>query len=221
MRPHIGDIGSHICIFMICRYSISYVFILVNYFFMNILLRLTNYISRYAPSEKKVIGYLEKKNYAEPRQILIDNGYDESMMCDIWIRSYISLGKWKREISLKLRKKEFPKEMILQKMEQYDADIHDWEGTKPHIINQIRTLEQRGKSHRMIISLIISRYSYFRDEIQELLWDSNDSDNLQKEVQKYKNRYNIEDKKIREKMIASLLRKWFRYSDIKATITEL
>ena len=111
--------------------------------------------------------------------------------------------------------------MILQKMEQYDADIHDWEGTKPHIINQIRTLEQRGKSHRMIVSLLTSRYSYFRDEIQELLWGSDDSDNLQKEVQKYKNRYNIEDKKIRENMIASLLRKWFTYSDIKVAISEL
>lgn len=59
--------------------------------------------------------------------------------------------------------------MILSKLEQYDTDIHDWEANKAHILNQIHTLEQRGKSRRMIISLIISRYSYFRDEIQELL----------------------------------------------------
>lgn len=187
---------------------------------MNLALRLANYISRYAPSECKVVGYLQKKNYPEPKKLLIENGYDESMMCDIWMRSFVSLGKWKREMSLKLQKKEFPKDMILQKIEQYSIDINDWEATKPHIMNQIRILEQRGKSRRMIFSLLISRYSYFRDEIQALLWDSDDSDNLQKEVQKYKNRYNIWDKKIREKLIASLLRKWFAYSDIKNAILD-
>lgn len=108
---------------------------------------------------------------------------------------------------MKLQKKEFPKEMILEKLELFDRDIHDWESNKNAIINQINTLEQRGKSRRMIVSLMISRYTYFRDEIQEFLAESDDSDNLEKEVQKYKNRYNIEDKKIREKMIASLLRK--------------
>lgn len=186
---------------------------------MNITLRLANYISRYAPSRRKVMGYLEKKNCPEPIHLLREHGYDESMMCDMWMRSFVALGKWKREMSIKLQKKEFPKEMILQKIEQYDTDIHDWEGNKDSILNQIRTLEQRGKSRRMISSLIVSRYSYFRDEIQELLWDSDDSGNLWKEVQKYKNRYNIEDKKIREKMIASLLRKWFSYSDIKNQLT--
>ena len=65
---------------------------------------------------------------------------------------------------------------------------------------------------------LTGKYPYFRDEITELLTDQNDSDNLAKEVQKYRNRYNTEDKKIREKMIASLLRKGFSYSDIKKAI---
>lgn len=186
---------------------------------MNITLRLANYISRYAPSRRKIINYLEKKNTPNIVQLLTENSYDESMMCDMWMRSFVSLGKWKREMSMKLQKKEFPKEMILQKIEEYTTDIHDWNSNRDSIMNQIRTLEQRGKSRRMISSLIVSKYSYFRDEIQELLWDSDDSDNLEKEVQKYKNRYNIWDKKIREKMIASLLRKWFSYSDIKNHIT--
>lgn len=116
-------------------------------------------------------------------------------------------------------KKEFPKEMILEKIESFDTEIHDWEGNKLSIMNQIQTLEQRGKSRRMISSLLISRYSYFRNEISELLSANDDIENLQKEVQKYKNRYTIEDKKIREKMIASLLRKGFSYSDIKTAIS--
>jgi hypothetical protein len=75
------------------------------------------------------------------------------------------------------------------------------------VIHQIRTLQQRGKSRRIIGMQIVGKYPYFRDDITELLTDQNDSDNLIKEVQKYRNRYNTDDKKIREKMIASLLRK--------------
>lgn len=116
---------------------------------------------------------------------------------------------------MKLIKKEFPKEMILEKLEIFDQEIHDWETNKLSIMNQIHSLEQRGKSRRMIASLLISRYPYFRDEITELLIETTDTDNLQKEVQKYKNRYNIEDNEVytlenrknHEKIIVSLLRK--------------
>ncbi len=185
---------------------------------MNISLRLANYISRYAPSRKKVTAYLEKKNCQNPAQLLADNGYDESMMADMWMRSFVSLGKGKREMSTKLMKKEFPKDLILEKIEAFDTEIHDWETHRSSIIHQIQTLEQRGKSRRIISMQLTGKYSYFRDEITELLTDQNDTDNLTKEVQKYKNRYNIDDKKIREKMIASLLRKGFSYSDIKVAI---
>ena len=108
--------------------------------------------------------------------------------------------------------------MITEKIEVFDSEIHDWETHRSVIIHQIQTLEQRGKSRRIIAMQITGKYPYFRDEITELLTDQNDTDNLQKEVQKYKNRYNIEDKKIREKMITSLLRKWFSYNDIKKAI---
>jgi SOS response regulatory protein OraA/RecX len=185
---------------------------------MNISLRLANYISRYAPSRKRVTAYLEKKNCQNPRELLSDNGYDESMMVDMWMRSFISLGKGKREMSTKLMKKEFPKEMILEKIEIFETEIHDWEMHRSSVIHQIRTLEQQCKSRRIIGMQIVGKYPYFRDEITELLTDQDDSDNLIKEVQKYRNRYNTDDKKIREKMIASLLRKWFSYSDIKKAI---
>lgn len=186
---------------------------------MNLTLRLANYISRYAPSRKKVISYLEKKKCLDPAGLLEQNGYDESLMADMWMRSFLALGKWKREITLKLQKKEFPKDIITHKIDIFTSEILDWEANRLSILNQIQTLEQRGKSRRSILSLLISRYSYFRDEITELLDQKDDIDNLAKEVQKYRYRYNTDDKKIREKMIASLLRKWFSYSDIKSAIS--
>jgi SOS response regulatory protein OraA/RecX len=45
-----------------------------------------------------------------------------------------------------------------------------------------------------------------------------DDESLQKEVQKYKNRYNLSDPKEVQKFYAALLRKGFNYSDIKNAI---
>ncbi len=109
--------------------------------------------------------------------------------------------------------------MILEKIEAFDSEIHDWEMHRSSVMHQVATLEQRGKSRRIIAMQITGKYPYFQDEIAELLIDQNDTENIWKEVQKYRNRYNIEDKKIREKMIASLLRKGFSYSDIKKAIS--
>lgn len=185
---------------------------------MNITLRLANYLSRYAPSKTKVLQYLQTKNIENPLGLLTENGYDESMMCDMWMRSFVTIGKWKQEIKLKLLKKQFPKEMIAEKLELFDTEIIDWENHSSSIQHQIQTLINRWKSTRIIQSTITAKYPYFKDEISELFTEKDDSENLEKEVQKYKNRYDISDKKIQEKMIASLLRKWFHYSDIKNLI---
>ncbi len=186
---------------------------------MNITLRLANYISRYAPSRKKVTTYLTRKNCLNPSQLLSDTGYDESMMADMWMRSFVSLGKWQREMSTKLMKKEFPKDMILEKIEMFDAEIHDWDSHRSSIIHQIRTLEQRGKAKKIIEMNLLGKYPYFRDQIREILIDTIDTDAIQKEVQKYKNKYNTKDPKEKQKYYGALLRKWFSYADIKNTLS--
>ncbi len=188
---------------------------------MNLNLRLANYISRYAPSKRRVLAYLDKKQCLDPSSLLEKMGYDESMMCDIWMRSLLTCGKWKNEIRLKLQKKEFPRDLIVEKLDFFDTEIHDWESNRLSILHQIQTLEQRGKSRRIILTTLISRYSYFRDEITELLSETNDADNLQKEVQKYKNKYNIQDPKEKQKFYAALIRKWFDYHDIKNSIANI
>ncbi len=188
---------------------------------MDLNLRLANYISRYAPSKKKVLAYLDKKNCSDSLQVLDWSGYDESIMCDIWMRSWIALGKWKQEIQLKLQKKEFPQDLIREKLDLFDTEIHDWDNNRTAILYQIQTLEHRGKSRRIILSTLVSKYSYFRDEITELLSESDDTANLQKEVQKYKNKYNLLDSKEKQKFYAALMRKGFSYSDIKHSIAEV
>lgn len=60
---------------------------------MNIHLRLANYISRYAPSRAKIGEYLAKKNIQNPDTILAEIGYNEDMMLDAWMRTFINTGK--------------------------------------------------------------------------------------------------------------------------------
>ena len=36
------------------------------------------------------MGYLIKKNVHNSEQLLLDVGYDESIMCEIWIKSFIA-----------------------------------------------------------------------------------------------------------------------------------
>ena len=62
---------------------------------------------------------------------------------------------------------------------------------------------------------IIGQYPYFREYIQEFVKTLDSDFALKKEVQKYRNRYTVENPKEREKVIVSLMRKGFRYSDIQ------
>jgi SOS response regulatory protein OraA/RecX len=65
---------------------------------------------------------------------------------------------------------------------------------------------------------LLGKYPYFASEIKETLSCMDDMDSLKKEVQKYKNRYTVMDKKTQEKCINSLLRKGFSYQKIKSEL---
>ena len=158
---------------------------------MNIRLRLANYITRYAPSRRKISAYLTKKKYETIPELLSEIGYDEELMIDIWMRSLLSTGKGRREIITKLSKKEFPKDLIEEKVTLAEEDIMDWESNRVWIEYQINSLLARGKSLRIIAMTLAGKYPYFRDEIREYVESLDDSDSLAREVQKYKNKYNI------------------------------
>ena len=143
---------------------------------MNIQLRLANYITRYAPSRKKVTAYLTKKKIENIDLLLEESGYDESLLCDMWMRSFMALGKGEREIRQKLYKKEFPKEMIEKKITNFNEEIVDWSSHASQIELQMQSFLARGKSLRIISMELVGKYPYFRDEILELLELLDDTD---------------------------------------------
>ena len=72
---------------------------------MNLTLRVANYMSRYAPSRAKISEYLTKKKCVDIDVFLSEINYDERLMIQMWMRTFLSLSKGKREIEMKLQKK--------------------------------------------------------------------------------------------------------------------
>ncbi len=176
-------------------------------------------MARYAPSEKKLRSYLEKKKYSgNIGEFLWEIGYSEDMMLDMWIRSFLTNGKWEREIIMKLLKKEFPKEKVLEKIEWIEQEIKDWETHKNNIESQIQNLLKKWKSKMMIKVILWGKYPYFRDQIGEILLENSDDFGLEKEVEKYRKKYNLQDRWQEQKFYNAIMRKGFRYEEIKNTI---
>lgn len=185
---------------------------------MDIKNRILEYIARYAPSREKITAYLRKKKVSDIETLLESIWYDEELMIELWMKTFLALGRWEREISMKLRLKGFRKEDIVRAIESYSTELHNWEEYEWIISLQIDSLSRKGKSKQMIYSLLRGRYPYFRDEIEELLEEMSDEVSLEKEVQKYKNKYNLSDPKDKQKCIAALIRKWYRYEDIRESL---
>ncbi len=112
-------------------------------------------------------------------------------------------------------KKDFPKEVIASVYAEFSEEVHDWEVNRQAVELQIRTLDGRGKSKQAISSVLSSKYPYFRDEIRALLEGNSDDVALEREIEKYRTRYDMSDPKEKQKFYAAILRKGFKYDDIK------
>lgn len=175
-------------------------------------------MTRYAPSKKKVVTYLSKKNVWNIEEVLIETGYNEDIMCDMWLRSFMAIGIWKRDIFQKLYKKEFPVDMIEKKLEYNDDQITDWDLHKQVIINQMSILLERWKSVKVVTYTFVAKYPYFRNHIMDYLENYDDLSWLKKDIDKYKKKYNCNIPAQQQKLIQALLRKGFEYSKIREVL---
>lgn len=86
---------------------------------MNIYARASHYMARYAPSKNRFLAYLEKKNVSYPDEILTTIGYNEDVMLDAWMRTFINTGRPIFDIKIKLLNKKFEREDIEKKIEAF------------------------------------------------------------------------------------------------------
>lgn len=183
---------------------------------MNLIHRVSHYISRYAPSEKKLTEYISKKKPTlDIPKFLWELGYDETLMVDMWISTFLALGIGLWDMKMKLYKKRFPKILIESKLIENSSRIEDWSTHEQSIWGKIDDLLKKWKSIQIIQILLVGKYPYFRDNIKELLLWKSDLLWLEKDIEKYMKKYNISDPSERQKLYLALQRKWFSYSDIK------
>ncbi len=184
---------------------------------MNTLQKIQNYINRYAPSEKKIKEYLSRKNHTwDISATLKELWYNESLMCDLWIRTFIVSHKWKQEMKEKLMKKWFHKDLIEEKLESSIEEIEDWKNYEDEIKRKIEDSLNRGKSRMVIEWILIRKYPYFKNEIRQCMEWKMDTLWLEKEITKYLSKYDISDFKQKAKFYAALERKWFHYKNIRS-----
>lgn len=68
----------------------------------------------------------------------------------------------------------------------------------------------------MILAMELKRkYPYFSDEITQILEEKTDKYSLETILEKYLKKYNINDSKEKQKLIQAMMRRGFRYDEIK------
>ena len=99
--------------------------------------------------------------------------------------------------------------MIETKIAQSLVETRDWKNYEKTVQHQIQTLIQRGKSKALIRMTLIQKYPYFRDEIGGCIDVLDDDSSIQREFEKYKNKYDIRVPAEKQKLLSALMRKGF------------
>ena len=115
----------------------------------------------------------------------------------------------------KLLLKWFPKEKIFEKIEEFRSEITDWHNIRSNLVRILQNKLDRGKSLTILRAEFLQKYPYCKEEILELLSDYDDLSGLKKEIEKYTRKYNLKIPSEKQKFYAAILRKWFRYDDVK------
>jgi SOS response regulatory protein OraA/RecX len=116
----------------------------------------------------------------------------------------------------KLMKKWFQKDLIEEKLHSSSEEIEYWENYEDEIKRKIEDSLAKGKSLMVIELLLTRKYPYFKKEIRESMEWKRDTLWLEKEIQRYRSKYDISDFKQKAKFYAALERKWFHYKEIQS-----
>ncbi|PID83940.1 hypothetical protein CSB09_03425 [Candidatus Gracilibacteria bacterium] len=182
---------------------------------MNIQSKVKNYITRYAPSYKRLLTYLEKKKVNHPEKFIVQMGYDEAIMLDAWMNTFINQGKSISQITVKLMTKEFTKESIAQGIQKYESTLKDWDQYEKYIVQKIETYLYRKKSQKEIYITLCREYPYFSEQMKDLLDSYDDSKSLRFYMQKYAKKYDMNTFEGKNKYFQALMRRGFSYQRIQ------
>lgn len=182
------------------------------------------YYFRYYPSNKRLEQkLLEKSDNIELTKTVIDSIFHlllEDKILPAKIDNYIYRNKNYRYIEQKMREKLFPMEKVTEYLEKYRSS---WESLlkDDFLERKIKIFKQKGKSNTYIINKFWET-KLDREKLEKMLEWYWDDEALKKELDKILSRstkVNLESYEWKQKVVEKLIRKGFKYGDIKKLLT--
>ena len=172
------------------------------------------YAMRYFPSLRKLRESLQKKSFnntALVDEVMKEMGeyISEERTVDGLVRSYIEQSKTRPYIEQKLKLKKFGEEIIISTLESYRDSFTSWTSYESTITRKMDDYLGKNKSKRYIIGTLIQKYPNFKNEITELLNGASpdETESIQRELAKLSGKYDVTDKKDRQKIMQKLCTK--------------
>ena len=185
------------------------------------------YAMRYFPSLRKLRESLQKKSFnntALVDEVMKEMGeyISEERTVDGLVRSYIEQSKTRPYIEQKLKLKKFGEEIIISTLESYRDSFTSWTSYESTITRKMNDYLGKNKSKRYIIGTLIQKYPNFKNEITELLNGASpdETESIQRELAKLSGKYDVTDKKDRQKIMQKLCTKWFPYDAVKKVMKD-
>lgn len=187
--------------------------------------KLTNYaawyVLRYMPSRAKLQSALMKKsdnNETLVTEVMteMERYIHEDRTVEGLVRMWIERGKTEQYIRMKLREKLFDSDVVERILGEYSENISSFATYEKVVEQRISVLLARGKSRGFILGTLRREYPRFHEEIEQKLSDSSsgDTESLTLWLEKLSHKHDFHERTGRQKAIASLLQKGFRYDDI-------
>ncbi len=184
------------------------------------------YYFRYYPSNKRLEQkLLEKSDNTELTKTVIDSIFHlllEEKILPAKIDNYIYRNKNYRYIEQKMREKLFPMEKVAEYLEKYRST---WESLlkDDFLQRKIKIFKQKGKSNTYIMNKLWET-KLDREKLEKMLEWQRDDEALKKELEKILSRstkINLESYEWKQKVVEKLIRKWFKYGDIKKRLRNI
>ena len=178
------------------------------------------YYFRYYPSNKRLEQkLLEKSDNTELTKTVIDSIFHlllEDKILPAKIDNYIYRNKNYRYIEQKMREKLFPMDKVWEYLEKYRSS---WESLlkDDFLERKIKIFKQKGKSNTYIMNKLWET-KLDREKLEKMLDWYSDNDALKKELEKIVSRstkINLESYEWKQKVVEKLIRKGFKYGDVK------
>lgn len=146
----------------------------------------------------------------------------EERTVDGLVRMYAEQSKTRPYIEQKLKLKKFGEDIIATTLDSYQESFISWPAYEQVINRKMTDYIRKNKSRKYIAGILIQKYPNFKNEITALLDEffPDEIGAVQEEFGKLSGKYDMTDRKERQKIIQKLCAKGFPFSLIRKVMRD-